>query len=94
MISTKGGEHMKEARYRCTLRLPSDLNYEITQLAEYKGISKNTLIIIALWELVKQFKQEKERNNEQIERKKRKSGNNPKRIGRKDGNNFKALSNI
>jgi len=37
-----------------TLRLPDKLNETITQQAKAKGITKNSLIILKLWELAKE----------------------------------------
>lgn len=34
------------------IRLPSNLNKKITDLAKYKGMTKNSLIVDALWKHV------------------------------------------
>ena len=43
-----------ENKTQFTLRLPNELDKFLNELAKAKGISKNTIIILKLWELAKE----------------------------------------
>lgn len=55
------------------IRLPSNLNKKITDLAKYKGMTKNSLIVDALWKHVQsnsinKYKEDKKWKEQNLKR--------------------------